>query len=47
MQESSHLIPVKFGESFFRQFDVAMKLKKEKLRKEGKINTEVSEITGR
>ena len=45
LQESSHFIPAKFGESFFRQFDMAMKLKKEELMKQGKINTEVSEIT--
>ena len=45
MQESSHFVPAKFGESFFRQFDMAMKLKKEELRNQGKISTEVSEIT--
>ena len=43
--KSSHFIPAKFGESFFRQFDVAMQLKKEELKKEGKVETEVSEIT--
>ena len=45
MQELSHFIPAKFGESFFRQFNMAMKLKKEELRNKGKISTEVSEIT--
>ena len=45
LQESSHFIPAKFGESFFRQFDVAMQLKKEELKNQGKIDTEVSEIT--
>ena len=45
LQESSHFVPTKCGESFFRQFDVAMQLRKEELKKPGKINTEVSEIT--
>ena len=29
LQESSHFIPAKFGESIFRQFDIAMQLRKE------------------
>ena len=45
LQESSHFIPVKFSDSFFRQFDLAMKLRKEELKKQGKVNTEVSKIT--
>ena len=32
------------GESFFRQFDIAMKLKKDELKNQGKITTEVSGI---
>ena len=44
MQESLHFIPAKFGESFFRQFNMAMKLKKEELRNQGETSTEVSEI---
>ena len=45
LEELSHFIPAKFGESFFRQFNVAMQLKKEELKKQGKIDTEVSKIT--
>ena len=45
MQESSHFIPAKFSDSFFRQFDLAMKLRREELKKQGKVNTEVSKIT--
>ena len=45
MQKSAHFMPAKFGESFFRQFDIAMKLKREELKKQGTINSEISEIT--
>ena len=45
LQESSHFIPANFDESFFRQFDVAMQLKKKELKKQGMVNTELSEIT--
>ena len=45
LQESSYFIPGKFGESFFRQFDVAMQLKKEELKKQGKVDTKVSKVT--
>ena len=34
LQGSSHFIPVKFSDSFFRQFDLAMKLKKNELKKQ-------------
>ena len=44
-QESSHFIPTKFSDSFFRQFDLAMRLKRDKLKNKGKVETEVSKIT--
>ena len=44
LQESSHFVPAKFGESFFRQFDLAMPLRKEELKKQGKVEAEVSEV---
>ena len=44
LNESSHFIPAKFGESFFRQFDLAMQLRKEELKKQGKVEAEVSEV---
>ena len=37
-------IPAKFGESFFRQFDLAMQLQKEELKKQGKVEAEVTEV---
>lgn len=45
MHKSSHFVPSQFSESFFRQFDIAMKLKKDKLKKQGKVNAEVSKVT--
>ena len=44
-QESSHFIPSRFSNSFFKQFNLAMKLKKEELKKHGKANAKVGEIT--
>ena len=37
--------PAKFSELFFKQFDLAMRLKKEELKRQGKVNVEVSEVT--
>ena len=45
LHKSSNFVLAKFSDSFFKQFDLAMKLRKEELRKEDKVNTEVSEIT--
>ena len=45
LQESLHFIPAKFSDSFFRQFNLAMKLRKEEPKKHGKVDTEVSKIT--
>ena len=43
-KESSHFLPSKFSNSFFKQFDLAMKMKKEELKKYSQVQTEVSEI---
>ena len=43
-QESSHFVPKKFSDSFFKQFDLAMKLRKRRLKKQGKAQMEVSKI---
>ena len=40
-----HFIPAQIVESFFKQFDLAMKLRKEELKKQGKVEAEVSEVT--
>ena len=45
LHESSHFIPVQFSESSFKQFDAAMKLRKEELKKQCKVEAEVSEVT--
>ena len=34
-QESSHLGPTKFSNSFFKQFDLAKKLRREEMKKQG------------
>ena len=46
-QESSHFVPVEFSDSFFKQFDLAMKIKREELKKQDKSSTQVNEITER
>ena len=35
LHESSHFIPATFSESFFKQFDLAMKFREEELKKQG------------
>ena len=45
MQESAHFVPTEFSESFFKQFDLAMKFKRDELKKQGKSGTQVNEIT--
>ena len=35
-QESAHFIPTEFSETLFQQFDLAMKIKREELKKQGK-----------
>ena len=44
-QESAHYIPTEFSSSFFKQFNLAMKLKWEELRKQERNSTQVNEIT--
>ena len=39
------MCPTKFSDSFFKQFDLAMKLRREELKKQGIAQTEVSEIS--
>ena len=38
-QESSHFVPAKFSDSFFKQFDLAVKLRREELKKQGVAQT--------
>ena len=38
-------MPTEFSSSFFKQFDLAMKLKREELRKQERSNSQVNEIT--
>ena len=45
MQESDHYVPTEFSGNFFKQFDLAMKLKREELKKQGKSSSQVNEIT--
>ena len=44
-QESLHFVPAKYSDSFFKQFDLAMKLRREELKKQGIAQTEVSKIS--
>ena len=44
-QESAHYVPTEFSSSFFKQFNLAMKLKWEELRKQERNSTQVNEIT--
>ena len=44
-QESAHYVPTELSSSFFRQFDLVMKLKQEELRKQERNSNQVNEIT--
>ena len=44
-QESDHYVPTEFSGNFFKQFDLAIKLKREELKKQGKSSNQVNEIT--
>ena len=44
-QESDHYVPTEFSGNFFKQFDLAMKLKREELKKQGRGSNQVNEIT--
>ena len=43
-QESDHYVPTEFSGNFFKQFDLAMKLKREELKKQGKSSNQVNKI---
>ena len=45
IQESSYFVSTKFSDSFLKQFDIAMKLRREELKKQGIAQTEVSKIS--
>ena len=44
-QESDHYVPTEFSGNFFKQFDLAMKLKHKELKRQGKSSNQVNEIT--
>ena len=44
-QESDHYVPTELSSNFFRQFDLAMKLKWGELKKQGRSSNQVNEIT--
>ena len=44
-QESAHFVPTDFSDSFFKQFNIDMKIKGEELKKQGKNSTQVNKIT--
>ena len=44
-QESDHYVPAQFSSDFFKKFDLAMKLKRDKLKEQRSSNKQVNEIT--
>ena len=44
-QELDHYVPTEFSSNFFKQFDLAMKLKCEELKKQGRGSNQVNKIT--
>ena len=44
-QESNHYVPAQFSSNFFKKFDLAMKLKRDKLKKQRSNSRQVNEIT--
>ena len=44
-QESDHYVPTELSSNFFKQFDLAMKLKREELKKQGRSSNQVNELT--
>ena len=44
-QESDHYVPTELSSNFFKQFDLAMKLKQEELKKQGRSSNQVNELT--
>ena len=45
IQESDHYVPTEFSGNFFKQFDLAMKLKQEELKRQGRSSNQVNELT--
>ena len=43
-QESDHYVPTEFSGNFFKQFDLAMKLKREELKRQGRSSNQVNEL---
>ena len=43
-QESDHYVPTELSSNFFKQFDLAMKLKWEELKKQGRSSNQVNEL---
>ena len=43
-QESDHYIPTELSSNFYRQFDLAMKLKWEELKKQGRSSSKINKI---
>ena len=44
-QELDHYVPTEFSGNFFKQFDLAMKLKRGELKKQGRSSNQVNELT--
>ena len=44
-QESDHYVPAQFSSDFFKKFDLAMKLKWNKLKEQRNSNRQVNEIS--
>ena len=44
-QESDHYVPTELSSNFFKQFDLAMQLKQEELKKQGRSSNQVNELT--
>ena len=44
-QESDHYVPTELSSNFFKQFNLAMKLKQEELKKQGRSSNQVNELT--
>ena len=44
-QESDHYVATELSGNFFKQFDLAMKLKREELKKQGRSSNQVNELT--
>ena len=45
LQESDHYVPAQFSSEFFKKFNIAMKLKRDELKKQKPKSKQVNEIT--